>query len=569
MRRKQLFMANEISAFIRREKFALVALLVLIVLIWLPRFNGPLDLRWDGGVYYILGTSLAQGKGYRLLNEPGEIKANQYPPLLPAIIAAHQLLLGTSDPTLVGRWLRLTWFLIFIAYILSVYYFLRSYLITRYAFLGTTICLFNLFTYFLSDLCFPEILFALATVLFFIFNRYPRMKGAPALSYLCALASYALRTIGVATFAAWIAASFLKREFKKTFILLGLSLIPILCWQSYVKRVEAEQSYQHPYYEYQRADYMFYNVSYARNISLRDPFVPEKGHLTFANAVRRFAHNLIRSPTSIGETVSIKKPAWDYSLEFLTESRFVSQIMSLMSAVALLLFGCIVFSGLALHLGRGELLIPLYILIYLMGVCSTPFPEQFTRYLAPIAPYLILLLLEFLIFFKNLSVKKFPPSINHAGAIFAALIISVIFFQQLIGGYRVYEREHQRVAYIDQNNRLVAYRMFFYGDSYKNLDVALDWLKPQISARDIIASSMPHWVYLRTGAKAVMPPFESDPTRAQHLLDTVPVNYLITDQGALDLNSYTNSVVQRYPERWQLIYSTDQGRFTIHRRTGL
>ncbi len=58
-------------------------------------------------VYYVLGTSLAEGKGYRLLNEPGEIQANQYPPLLPLIIAAHQIVLGTSDPHVVGPWLRL------------------------------------------------------------------------------------------------------------------------------------------------------------------------------------------------------------------------------------------------------------------------------------------------------------------------------------------------------------------------------------------------------------------------------------------------------------------------------
>src|SRR5438132_8726577 len=70
-----------------------IALLLsaLVVATWLPRMHGPIDLRWDGSVYYVLGTALAEGKGYRLLNEPGEIEAVQYPPLLPAIIAAHQL----------------------------------------------------------------------------------------------------------------------------------------------------------------------------------------------------------------------------------------------------------------------------------------------------------------------------------------------------------------------------------------------------------------------------------------------------------------------------------------------
>ena len=65
-------------------------------------------MRWDGAVYFILGTSIAEGKGYQLLSEPGEIDEVHYPPLLPAIVALHQRLLGSNDPTIVGHWLRLT-----------------------------------------------------------------------------------------------------------------------------------------------------------------------------------------------------------------------------------------------------------------------------------------------------------------------------------------------------------------------------------------------------------------------------------------------------------------------------
>src|SRR5262245_10152320 len=90
------------------SKDALIFLLLfaLIVTSWLPRMARPIDLRWDGANYYILGTALAEGKGYRLLNEPGEIEAIQYPPLLPVIVAVHERMLGTNDPTVVGLWLQ-------------------------------------------------------------------------------------------------------------------------------------------------------------------------------------------------------------------------------------------------------------------------------------------------------------------------------------------------------------------------------------------------------------------------------------------------------------------------------
>src|ERR1700757_562277 len=101
----------------RTDTVVVLTLFVLVIVSWLPRLSGPIDLRWDSGVYYILGTSLAEGKGYRLLNEPGDIEANQYPPLFPAIIAAHQRILGTSDPIIVGHWLRLSLFFVFTIYI--------------------------------------------------------------------------------------------------------------------------------------------------------------------------------------------------------------------------------------------------------------------------------------------------------------------------------------------------------------------------------------------------------------------------------------------------------------------
>jgi hypothetical protein len=50
--------------------FAALAAVCLILRV--PHLGGPLDLRFDAGVYYTLGMSLAEGKGYRILSEPGE-----------------------------------------------------------------------------------------------------------------------------------------------------------------------------------------------------------------------------------------------------------------------------------------------------------------------------------------------------------------------------------------------------------------------------------------------------------------------------------------------------------------
>src|SRR5215470_333592 len=120
----------------RPDVIAALVLATLATLCWVPRLKGPIDLRWDGAAYYVLGTALAEGKGYRFLNEPGDIEAVQYPPLLPAIIAAHQVVIGSHDAVIVGRWLRLSFFLIFAAYIFTSYFVLRQFLSTDYALLA-------------------------------------------------------------------------------------------------------------------------------------------------------------------------------------------------------------------------------------------------------------------------------------------------------------------------------------------------------------------------------------------------------------------------------------------------
>ena len=79
-----------------------IVLILLAIALWVPRLKGPIDLRWDAGVYYVLGTSLANGQGYRIISEPGSPEALQYPPLLPAVVALYQRALGSNDPAIIA-----------------------------------------------------------------------------------------------------------------------------------------------------------------------------------------------------------------------------------------------------------------------------------------------------------------------------------------------------------------------------------------------------------------------------------------------------------------------------------
>jgi hypothetical protein len=549
---------------LKSEKAVVIALLALAVLTWVPRLKGPLDLRWDGGVYYILGTSLAEGKGYKLLNEPGEIDAVQYPPLLPLIIAGHQLILGTNDPTTVGGWLRVSAFLIFIVYIYFVFRLFKIYLSLHYAFLATMLCLFSVHVYFLSDLCFPEILFSLATILFVLCNRKQENRAYSIATYFFAVVSYALRTVGLAVFAVWILESLIKRRFKQALLRLALVLIPVACWQFYIASVESSYEYNHPAYSYQREPYMFYNVSYARNISLRDPFAPEKGE---AKVIRRVVRNAIGIPVNLGESVSISRGYWEMHLRNpFSAIKITSSATEWLIFVILYLVGLTVIVGLVLQLLQHQLIIPLYVFIYLSAVCLTPFPGQYSRYLMPIIPFLVLSFIVFLLTVKNAAIRSHPSKLSGLSNYFVVSPVLLALLFQLVTFKHIYFNDLEPIEYFDKNDNLIKYRMFFDNDSFQAFNLCINYVSQNAQPNDVIAAGTPHWIYLRTGLKAVMPPFENNPARAQQQLDSVPVTYLITGKDVIGSERYTLPVVEQFTEQWKQVFTAPESDWAVYQR---
>jgi hypothetical protein len=550
----------------RVDRLGLVAVGLLALAMWLSRLEGPIDLRWDGGVYYTLGTALASGQGYRLLNEPGEIAANQYPPLFPALIAASQILLGSDDPFEVGAWLRLLACLQFVAYGLVVYAMLRRCVSRWLALPGTAVCLLNLHAYFMSDLCSPEIAHALCGVGFFL----TRDRSSPVVPAAFAISAYSFRTAGMALFAAWAAEAVFERRFRTAALRLAIAIVPVVAWQAYVASVESSAEYREPAYAYQRADYAFYNVSYARNVfSLVDGFRPELGRADATTILARFVDNLREVPSSFGESMSTVETVWNLEWEAVRRRTGWDWLPTWGPRVTVLVLGWIVAAALGVQVACGRWFGPFFVGASVMIACLTPWPGQFARYNVPLAPFFLLAVCEM----WALATRH----VRTAAVASGAALFAVILVQQTATAYAAFSRWHVPVTLADRAGVPRSFRLFFYHDAYRVLDEMLDRLRTEAAPDDVIAVSMPHWAYLRTGRKAVMPPFETDPHRAQALLDSVPVRYLIVDVGlAADCWRYTSPVVSTFPERWQLVHSspvrTESGEpdprdFRVYRRT--
>jgi hypothetical protein len=549
--------------------------LLLWLAVWLPRLEGPIDLRWDASTYYVLGTSLAEGKGYRLLNEPGQIEAVQYPPLVPLIVAATQRAMGTSDYFEVGSRLRLLYFVLSGVYLLAAYALACAILSPPYALLVVAITSLS-FSSFLypSDSLYTEIPFALVSVLFLLCHRRAERPAYAVAAGILGVISYFIRTAGVALLAAWVGESLLRRRFGQAAVRAAVAALPVVLWQGYITKVMDSPAFQQTAYPYQRAPYYYSNVTYGENSRLVDPFRPELGRTAARDVVGRVFRNLQAIPGALGESAWMDSNSGPYLLDKLhrelglplpddwrnLSKRAVSWCLLGLGGLALL--------GAFLLSRPGERFIPFYFAITIAMIVLTPWQSQFWRYLAPITPLTLIFLIHALQRLGRWLSRResalgslagsFVITVPLAGMLLAQVVIASGFLRTLLP-----------VSYYDATGRKQALRLLTYEPVWHDLDPALEWVRRNAGPHAIVATSVPHLAYLRTGRQAVLPPMEPDPSVASRLLESVPVSYLVLDRlGRPGISErYAAPIVARFPEQWKLTYTTPGGGANVYART--
>ncbi len=538
-------------------------MVLLWIAVWAPRLHGPIDLRWDASTYFVLGTSLAEGKGYRLLNEPGEIEAVQYPPLLPALVAVHQRALGTADYVVVGSSLRRCYFVLSGVYLLAAYLVIRGVLEPSLALLavaGTGLSFYS-FLY-PSDSLYAEIPFALAAMLFLLCLQRRGRPGFGLAAGLFAAAAYLLRTAGIALLAVWVGDSLVRRRYRQAAMRAAAAALPVLAWQAHIARVSSSAAYHEPRYPYQRASYYYSNVTYGENSWLIDPFQPELGRTLPRDLGGRVWRNLLAMPRSIGESAGIAVGSAPYFLDKgykilrFPWPRPPREVVLSTARACLGAFGALALIGAGLLLRRGEWLLPLYLGLSIAMISLTPWQSQFWRYLGPLTPLSFL----FVIVALNAAARGLARRgawWRTAGAAVATVPLAVLLLVQVVvaagflGGLLP-------ISYYTADGTERRSRLLTYEPVWHALDPALEYVRRHAGPADVIATSVPHLAYLRTGHRAVLPPLEPDADRAARYLDSVPVSYLVLDELGLPGISerYAAPVVARHPAGWRLVYTT-------------
>jgi hypothetical protein len=553
--------------------WAEAVIVAIAVLLWAPRLSGPLTLKWDASTYYVLGTALAEGKGYRLLNEPGEIEAVQYPPLLPLIVAAHQRVIGTSDYIKVGSVLRITYFVLSVVFLLAAYALARRLLSPLYALLVGVITALSYCSFLWpSEILYAELPFAVVVMGFLLCSQRNDRPFFAAVSGLLGVAAYLLRTAGISLLLAWIAESVFQRRFRQAALRTAVSALPVLLWQAHIWRATTSDEYRHPHYSYQRADYQYANVTYSANSRLVDPFRPELGHVQFRDLGARLAQNIVSIPSALGEDAVVPHEFVPHLLKQLPQSlrvHFSNDWESLLAgafSVCLFSAGLLALAGAVLVATGRYWFLPLYFAITIAMIVIAPWQSQFRRYLAPLTPLTLLFLLLALIAIRDWLRRLRWGRITGVLAITVPLA-GILLVQIAIATHRV--PSMQPVRYYDAYGREQVYRLVGYGSAWQALDYAFEWIRRHAAPDAVIATTVPHLAYLRTGHKAVLPPFVSDPDIARHLLDEVPVNYMVVDRFGVPGVSerYAGPVVAHNAADWRLVFTAPDGRTQVYERS--
>jgi len=316
-------------------------------------------------------------------------------------------------------------------------------------------------------------------------------------------------------------------------------------WMGYIHRVESSPQYTQPAYAYQHADYVYFNISYGKQIfRLVNPFEPELGYLTPNSFAKRVYSNMRHIPANIGRAVF----SW-------TGGRNISLL------VALLVSG-----GLLLQVARKRYIIPFFIILNIAAMCATPFPKQFVRYLLPLSPFFSLLFFEALVWLNAQSRVHRIGLVRRAAPLLTIALLIVMGAQELAAERDLYRFHHDKIDYL-HNRQHISYRVFFYSLADREVDRGLDWVRGQARPDDVVAATDPQWVYLRTGLKSVLPPLEPNSSEAERLIDSVPVRFLFVDENVY--RRYTSRLVESNPDLWKCIWRGAEDRVRIYERSNI
>ena len=460
----------------RRDIWMAIALGGLIILLgsW-QMVVGVCGVYHDDGIYVITAKALAQGAGYRLINEPNSPLQTKYPILYPALLAIIWKIWPSFPKNLVAmQGVSLCAGAASVA--LSYLYMVRFGYFTRgVAFASGLLCATStLFLYFCT-LTLSETTFAFFSILaLWAIDRQVRFpfdkRSSQILLGLLLALPFLTRTIGIAIIPAGLLSLYLSQQ-RVRWVGLGASLIafPWILWMLIVPKWDQHQI----------------NV-YSNYLSFWSTF----GGL---NLLRIIVLNFFFLLMSIV----------DISIGWLG---IFAHKYNIIIMLLYLFIGLMAITWLLIQ-SKYLKILHSYLIFYLCIVVLWPWPPS--RFIIPILPFVAACLL--IVIKRNIDNYSF----HHNKKIYYIVCLILIIFINLLSVYRT-EKISSSMGYpflkpLDEPI------------SWSSYEAVFNWINIHTQADDVLASGLDPMVYLYTGHHVIRP-FAMDPLSLFYFKDSPPVS---------------------------------------------
>ena len=241
-------------------------------------FDEDLDLNGDNTTYYMLGWSLASGRGYTSIDGITEVPATNFPPGYPALVAAVMAVLSDEITTIKatnGVFYALSILLLFhlfhrlsgdlhLAFVAGICIALNAHLL-RYS------------TIMMSEI--PFLLFTTAALLCFLHARSSSFAGLLRNPHLYLflfflVSSCYIRTAGISLLGGVLLVLLLRRDWQYSLLVCGVFILGMLPWSLRARRLGG--------------------IAYLAQFVLVNPYRPEQGHIAIGDLLDRVISNANR-----------------------------------------------------------------------------------------------------------------------------------------------------------------------------------------------------------------------------------------------------------------------------------
>lgn len=468
-------------------------------------FDPKLFTGGDNAVYLNLAQSLAQGKGYKNLNQPGEPAHTQYPPGFPALLGLLMLVFGKSFVIMKFFIMLCGLFAFYLFYLISLRIFKEKYYLALATYLLVPLII-NYNHWILSEIPF---LFANLATVYFVIRAEEGKKGFYYPAFLCANFAFFIRTTGIALIGAVLVYLIVRKKFREVLVFVGMFLILIIPWT--IRNSHYSQA-----------------GGYLDQFLAKNFYQPELGRIGIADFFIRIFNNFRLYFFTI----------LPQSLFSAIEASWLLFLLGLVS-LALLVYGFFIRR-------RNWSIFEFFLIFGLVVLLVWPEIWSSDRFLLPLLPILIIYIL--------LGLTRLSARIKY-------ILPALGFFFILVNLWAIVSQS--RIAVSDNLQYLRGNRYAGYSPDWRRYFETIDWIKQNLPDDQVIMARKPEFVYLISGHKSFIYPYTTDPQTMRASIDQA--DYILLDNffWTGHTRRYLIPALQLEPDRYEFVYQSQSPEFYV------